>query len=178
MSEIDAHRRKYARVERERRFLVLALPSGPAAVRAREVVDRYFEGTGLRLRRMTDLAGVNPPCVFKLTQKIPDDGRRSRGLITNTYLSEAEYELLARLSGPELRKTRYSMPPMGVDVFAPPLDGLILAEAEFVTDEEMAEFVPPDYVAAEVTSDIRFTGGELVRANHEQLVALLAEYRE
>ena len=33
-----------------------------------------------------------------------------------------------------------------------------------------------DYVAAEVTSGIRFTGGELVRANHQQVAALLAEY--
>ncbi len=178
MSDTEAYRTKYARVERERRFLVLALPSGEPPVRAREVVDRYFEGTGLRLRRMTDLTGSEPTRVFKLTQKIPEAGRPDRGLITNTYLSEREYELLSGLGGRELRKTRYSIPPMGVDVFASPLDGLILAELEFLTDEEMGEFAPPDYVAAEVTSDVRFTGGELVRATHEELVALLGEYRK
>jgi hypothetical protein len=173
-SQIDGHRTKYVRVERERTFLVLALPPDRPAVRARQVVDRYFEGTGLRLRQMTDVAGGEPLHVFKLTQKIPEEGRPGRGLITNTYLSEKEYELLAGLRGPELRKTRYSIPPMAVDVFAAPLDGLILAEAEFVTDEEMAEFVPPDYVDAEVTSDARFAGGELVRATHQQVIALLA----
>ncbi len=127
---------------------------------------------------MTDRLGSEPLIIFKLTQKIPEEGRRDRGLITNTYLSEREYELFSGLGGRELRKIRYSIPPMGVDVFAPPLDGLILAEVEFLTDDEMAEFALPDYVAAEVTSDVRFTGGELARATHQQLVALLAEYRE
>jgi CYTH domain-containing protein len=97
-------------------------------------------------------------------------------LITNTYLSESEYQLLSGLGGLELRKTRYSIPPLGIDVFPPPLDGLILAEAEFAADEEMEGFAPPDYVSAEVTSDVRFTGGELAHTTHEQLVALLAEY--
>jgi CYTH domain-containing protein len=177
MSEIAAHRRKYARVERERRFLVHALPSDRPAARTVEVVDRYLEGTRLRLRRMTGPAGTEPMHVFKLAQKIPEEGRLGRGLITNTYLSQREYDVLAAVGGSELRKTRYSIPPMGVDVFAPPLDGLILAEAEFETDGEMAEFEPPDYVGAEVTSDVRFTGGKLARATHRQLVALLAEYR-
>jgi hypothetical protein len=140
------------------------------------VVDRYFEGTGLRLRRMTDLAGSDPGHVFKLTQKIPDESQPGLGQITNTYLSEKEYEVLAGVSGSELRKTRYSIPPMGVDVFEAPLDGLIIAEAEFASDDEMARFMPPDFVAVEVTADARFTGGELVRFTHRQLVALLAEY--
>jgi|SRR3954452_14860370 len=127
---------------------------------------------------MTDLFGSEPTRVFKLTQKVPEAGWPQRGLITNTYVSETEYKLLSGLGGRELRKTRYNIPPMGVDVFEPPLDALILAEMEFLTDEEMEEFAPPDYVAAEVTSDVRCTGGELVQFTHQQLVALLAEYRE
>jgi CYTH domain-containing protein len=176
LTDVEADRTKYARVERERRFLVPVLPADQPAVRARRVVDRYFEGTGLRLRRMTDLAGGDVLDVFKLTQKIPDGTRPGRGQITTTYLTEQEYEVLAGVSGPELRKTRYSIPPMGVDVFEAPLDGLIIAEAEFAADDEMADFEPPGFVGVEVTADARFTGGELVRLTQPRLAALLTEY--
>jgi hypothetical protein len=64
---------------------------------------------------------------YKLTQKIPAlDGWP--GLISTTYLNEEEFALLSTLPGSAQRKTRYSIPPFGVDVFDPPLVGLILAE--------------------------------------------------
>jgi CYTH domain-containing protein len=50
------------------------------------------------------------------------------------------------------------------DVFDPPLHGLVLAEAEFATDEDMCTFEPPENIVAEVTDDPRFTGGRLVQA--------------
>ena len=72
-----------------------------------------------------------------------------------------------------LRKTRYSIPPFGVDVFAPPLSGLILAECEFNDDVTMNSFSPPDWVVAEVTGDSRFTGGQLAATDPENLTQLL-----
>jgi hypothetical protein len=59
---------KYARIERERRFLLDHFPSSANVVRARRITDRYIDGTGLRLREQSDDSG---PTVFKLTQKIP-----------------------------------------------------------------------------------------------------------
>lgn len=73
-----------------------------------------------------------------------------------------------------LRKTRYSIAPFGVDVFAPPLSGLILAECEFSDDVTMNSFVPPDWIVAEVTCDPRFTGGQLATADPEDLTRLLS----
>jgi CYTH domain-containing protein len=167
---------KYARVERERRFLLRSIPEDPPAVRVREIEDRYFPGTRLRLRRV-HAPGGQAETEYKLTQKIRfDEPGAVQGLITNTYLSQTEYELLARLPGHILRKTRYSMPPIGIDVFGPPLDGLALAEAEFATDEQLAAFVPPDYALKEVTADRRFTGGRLARTTHDELAALLSEF--
>ena len=115
--------------------------------------DIYFTGTRLRLRRMVDRRGERPT-IYKFTQK-------ASGLITNTYLAEDEYRLLAQLPGHELRKIRYSLPPFGIDVFLPPHDGLVLAEAEFETDEEMAAAAGPPGAVAEVTDDERYTGGYL-----------------
>ena len=164
---------KYARVERERRWLLPGPPDPADAVGEIEISDLYFDGTRLRLRRMVDRRGAQPT-VYKLAQKVP--GPELQSLTTNTYLSEVEYELLSRLDGLRLQKIRYSVPPFGVDVFEPPLDGLVLAEAEFDDDAAMAAASPPEDSVAEVTSDIRFSGGRLVVTNRADLRQHLAEF--
>lgn len=165
---------KYARVERERRFLLADLPNEPPATAVRAITDRYLIGTTLRLRHMADQRGGHQ---YKFTQKIPADRPGPvQGLITNTYLSQAEYDLLAELPGTMLIKTRHNIPPFGIDVFAPPLHGLVLAEVEFDTDTAMLAFRPPRYAIAEVTDDQRFTGGQLATTSREQLTSWLADY--
>jgi CYTH domain-containing protein len=166
---------KYARVERERRFLLDGPPSASAVTASRWITDRYLPGTRLRLRRV-DHSGSGA-CEFKLTQKVPA-GRPGyvQGLITNTYLSAAEYDLLASLPAKVLSKTRLSVPPLSIDVFDPPLHGLVLADAEFSTDEAAQSFLQPAAAIAEVTNDARFTGGSLVRTRRHDLLAWLAEY--
>jgi CYTH domain-containing protein len=166
---------KYALVERERRFLLAGPPPASAVTASRRITDRYLPGTRLRLRRVDHLdTGASE---FKLTQKVPA-GQPGfvQGLITNTYLSAAEHALLATLPADVLTKTRLSAPPLGIDLFAPPLHGLILAEAEFSTDEAAQSFSMPPVAVAEITSDPRFTGGTLARASRPALLAWLAEY--
>jgi hypothetical protein len=166
---------KYAQVERERRFLLDRLPDTEATA-VRRIVDRYLVGTRLRLRHMHTDCGLPQP-EFKLTQKVPAVGSGAvQGLITNTYLSRPEYDLLATLPAAVLTKTRHSVPPLGIDVFDPPLDGLILAEAEFVTDADARAFARPDPAVAEVTDDVRFTGGRLVMTSRCELMKWLREY--
>jgi CYTH domain-containing protein len=166
---------KYARVERERRFLLAGPPSASTVTASRRITDRYLPGTRLRLRRVDHLD--NGTCEFKLTQKVPA-GRPGfvQGLITNTYLSAAEYDLLASLPADVLRKTRLSVPPLGIDVFDPPLHGLVMADVEFSTDQAALSFPLPQVAIAEVTDDTRFTGGTLVRTRRHDLLAWLAEY--
>ena len=128
-------------VQRERRFL-LAGPPPPAAVTGRRrITDRYLPGTRLRLRRIDYLHSADRE--FKFTQKVPaSPPGYVQGLITSTYLSAAEYDLLATLPAAVLSKTRLSVPPLGIDVFEPPLHGLIMADVEFSTDSERA-VIPP-----------------------------------
>jgi CYTH domain-containing protein len=165
---------KYALVERERRFLLAGPPDGSVVTASRVITDRYLTGTRLRLRRV-ELAGGG--CQWKLTQKIPAPGAGAvQGLITNTYLSQDEFDVLSALPAAVLTKTRYSLSEVGVDVFEGRLAGLVLAEAEFDSDEEAASFVPPVGCVAEVTDDGRFTGGSLVRAARADLLGWLAEY--
>lgn len=61
---------KYAVVERERRFLVDHIPDG--VVSTRQIVDRYVEGTRLRLREVTDDDGT-------ITRKLGHKARLNKG---------------------------------------------------------------------------------------------------
>ena len=166
--------RKYARRERERRWLLSGSPDLTGSIAEAVIADTYFTGTRLRLRRSEDGRGLSPT-IYKLAQKVPGPSG-SPGLITNVYLKNEEYELLARLGGDVVAKLRYSVPPFVIDVFDAPLEGLVLAEAEFTTDADEAAFASPTWAVAEVTRDKRFTGGRLARTDREGLAALLAEF--
>ena len=62
------------------------------------------------------------------------------------------------------------------DVFEGTLEGLRLAEAEFNSAAKADAFVLPDFILQEVTSDVRFTGGQLVCASRLSVEKWLAEY--
>ncbi|HEX8140954.1 MAG TPA: hypothetical protein VF553_00040 [Pyrinomonadaceae bacterium] len=164
---------KYALVERERRFLLRDLPS--PLTRASEHVqiwDNYVTGTRLRLRRIR--VPRTKERIWKLTQKYaPDPKDFSRTLITNIYLSPAEYEVLAVFEGNEIRKNRYPFMHEGraysVDIFLGALWGLVLAETSFETDEEMREFTPPPFAVRDVTNDEMFTGARLVELSIDDI---------
>lgn len=169
---------KYARVERERRFLLRDLPHGlklsdPHA----QITDNYVTGTRLRLRKVRDPR--TNEWTLKLTQKhasAPPDF--SRTLITNIYLNQYEYEVLSVFEGNELRKNRYPYEHEGrlysVDVFLGALRGLLLAETDFDTDEEMDSFHAPSFALLDVTREETFTGARLVELTAEDLRAELA----
>lgn len=167
---------RYAIIELERRFLVSELP--PNAVRPIRISDRFIRGTSLRLRKMEDLDETAGP-IFKLAQKFRlDQGDPTRVMLTNIYVERFEYELLAGLPADPLRKIRYSVDIgkrfVGVDVFDGPLEGLVMMEADFGSEEEMDSFVPPSFAEKEVSRDDRFSGGRLALTSAEELRALLS----
>ncbi|HEX8162041.1 MAG TPA: hypothetical protein VF538_09225 [Pyrinomonadaceae bacterium] len=176
-ADVTGKRAKYARVERERRFLLRALPPGLERKSPHtQIFDNYITGTRLRLRKIRE--PYKREWTWKLTQKFaPDPNDFARTLITNLYLSQAEYEQLAVFEGNELRKNRYPYEHDGraysIDVFLGALWGLILAEIEFASDEEMAALAPPEFAALEVTNDELFTGGRLVHLTSDDLRAAL-----
>ena len=165
---------KYAKIERERRFLLKQFPNDTNVVRARRISDRYIDGTALRLRKLIDEDGS---ASFKLTQKIP--ARTSggqQGLIVTMYLTESEFGVFEQLPAHTLAKTRHSIPPFGIDVFDGELAGLILAEAEFNSAAEADALTIPSYIFREVSDDERFTGGNLVHASRQEIITALLEY--
>jgi CYTH domain-containing protein len=172
------HAPKYERVERERRFLLRELPPGLSLTGEHaQITDNYVTGTRLRLRKSRWVA--TNEWTLKLTQKhtsAPPDF--SRTLITSIYLNEYEYEVLSVFEGNELRKNRYPYEHKGrkysVDVFLGALRGLILAETDFETDEEMDGFTPPPFALSDVTRDELFTGARLAGLTAEEIRAELS----
>lgn len=153
----------YTQVERERRWLCGEVPHDRVA-RTEAITDLYVTGARLRLREARPLD--SGPAMLRLTRKGDVDARTR--LITSIYLPQDEFDLLARtLPGVRISKLRHRLAPiagvvMAVDEFQGALAGLILAEAEFKTDDALHGFVAPDFVGREVTDDPRYTGGRLV----------------
>ena len=165
---------KYARIERERRFLLSQFPSNAVVVRNRRITDNYIEGTTLRLRKQSYDDGLT---TFKLTQKLPVRGSGAQqGFITSMYLTQDEFHVLAHLPVRKLTKTRFSVPPFGIDVFDGLLEGLVLAEAEFDSATAAETLTVPFSVVGEVSADDRFTGGQLVRATRQDIQSWLLDY--
>ena len=156
---------KYARVERERRYLLRDLPEGLTRADPHlQITDNYITGTRLRLRKVRE-PRTNKWTV-KFTQKFaPNPADLSRTIITNTYLNALEAETLSVFSSNEIRKNRYYFEFEGrrfaVDMFLGDLFGLVLAETSFATDEELDRFEKPSFALAEVTNDPVFAGGRV-----------------
>ncbi len=149
---------KYVVVERERRFLVDHIPDG--VVSTRQIVDRYVEGTRLRLREVADDDGT-------VTRKLGHKSRLSEGpgeiACTTMYLNDAEWRLLCQLPARELRKVRHVIDRDGFTLAVDRLeDGSLLAE---IDDGDKPHRNVPAWLAVqrEVTTDERWTGARLAQ---------------
>lgn len=164
---------KYARVERERRYLLQDLPAGLSRADPHlQITDNYITGTRLRLRKVRD--PQTNKWTVKFTQKFaPKAGDFSRTIITNTYLNALEAETLSISDANEIRKNRYRFEHDGkkfaIDMFLGELFGLVLAETSFETDEELESFPVPSFALADVTDNELFTGGRLSELRFEDI---------
>lgn len=155
---------QYTAVERERRWLCAEVPRSLIR-QTLSIADLYVTGTQLRLREMRPINGG--PGMLRLSRKADVDARTR--LITSIYLPEAEFAALAAaLPGARVTKIRHRLhaPPgvvMSLDEFEGPLSGLALIEAEFETPDQMSAFTMPYFATREVTDDLRYTGGSLVK---------------
>jgi CYTH domain-containing protein len=165
---------KYARIERERRFLLAERPAAADALRYYDVDDLYITASRLRLRKVTGADGAT--IQYKLNQKIARD--TAHRIVTSVYLSSQEYSLLSQLPGRRLTKRRYhhrwSGREFGIDVFGGVFDGLVLAEVEAQSDSDLAAVASPPLQCVEVTDRVEFTGGYLAGAVPEAVLGLAA----
>ena len=169
---------KYARVERERRYLLQDLPEPLTRADPHlQITDNYITGSRLRIRKVRD-PRTNKWTV-KFTQKFaPDPDDLSRTIITNTYLNALEAEVLSVFDTNEIRKNRYPFEfegrKFGVDMFLGDLFGLVLAEVSFDNDGELNNFPKPPFALADVTNEPLFTGGRLCELTFSDVRAEIA----
>jgi len=161
---------RYAVTEREMRWLLRRVPDdvdGPV-----EIVDKYLSGSTLRVRRAQSGSTV----AYKLGQKVRHDAANpSINQMTNMYLSQSEFELLGRVEGAALSKTRWRWSvgdvTYSVDQFGDRLQGLVVAETELPVNG-VGRTAPP-LAVADVTEDDRFSGGRLARLTRPEAEDLL-----
>lgn len=167
---------KYARVERERRWLLATTPSVSVADDVLAITDRYLTGSRLRLRETVSGAG---DVVRKLGHKVRLTDGPGEVACTSLYLDDAEWALLCALEAHVLSKERHRMSiaagHVAVDVFGGHCAGLVLVE---IDRGDGADTGLPDGFAAvaEVTADERFTGGRLAEGSRQELLAAVEEY--
>jgi len=172
---------KYARLERERRYLLPDLPEGLSrADHHLQITDNYITGTRLRLRKVRDPR--TNKWIVKFTQKFaPNPKDLSRTVITNTYLNAIEADMLAIFAANEIRKNRYYFEFAGrqfsIDMFLGDLFGLVLAEVSFDDDEELDNFPRPPFALADVTNNEIFTGGRLSQLTFAEITAEFSSQR-
>lgn len=170
MNDDRPRKRAYARIERERRFLLSELPSSVDLAAFERLRDLYIDGTHLRLRRIEAPAG--DLILAKLGQKIADpdapDNPRHRQM-TTLYLEPAEADVVAVLPGRRSVKRRYRLFEQGrtfvVDVYEQPQGaaGIMLAEVECDSDVELDAIETPAWAIREVTDEARWSGARLAQ---------------
>ena len=147
-------------VERERKYLLTEMPtfSGPG-VRLRQGYLAIDGSVSVRVRE----SGESGEAGCTLTVKA------GRGAVR----TELEWPLTAeqfdaawdQTRGRRIHKTRHRVPldqdTIEVDVFHDDLDGLLLAEVEFESDDALATFEPPAWFGPEVTDDDVYTNASL-----------------
>jgi adenylate cyclase len=147
-------------MEVERKFLVPDPPDLGGA-KAQEIEQGYLatgSGSEVRLRRKGDS--------LLLTAK------RGSGLSreeAEVELDRNAYERLWPLTeGRRLHKRRHVVPKgdlaIEVDVFGGELEGLVVAEIEFDSEDAALAFEPPEWLGEEVTGDERYLNETLAAA--------------
>jgi CYTH domain-containing protein len=162
-------KRPYARIERERRFLLERLPPELDPDDYERLEDLFVEGTHLRLRHVRRPSGEW--IVTKLGQKIVEPGApndpRQRSM-TTIYLPESEGAVLGSIPGLRTTKRRYRTREQGwtfcIDVWESPARGTILAEVEAPSIEELERIAIPAWALREVTDDARYSAIALARS--------------
>jgi CYTH domain-containing protein len=111
---------------------------------------------------------------FEMTKKYPVENDASKQHEFTIPLTKEEFEELEKnIEGKRLEKRRYIYDLNGkickIDVFQKKLNGLVLVDFEFETEEEKENFQIPDFCLKEVTHEEFIAGGMLVGKIYEDI---------
>ncbi len=144
-------------VERERKYLLTEVPAlSGSGTRLRQGYLAIDGSVSVRVRESGE-AGCT------LTVKA---GRGAVRTELEWPLTDEQFDAAwDQTGGRRIHKTRHRVPldehTVEVDVFHDDLDGLVLAEVEFESDDALAAFEPPAWFGPEVTDDEGYTNASL-----------------
>jgi adenylate cyclase len=147
-------------IEIERKFLVPEPPSDLARWPSTAIEQGYLaiasDGTEVRLRRRDGDAALT----------VKSAGARSR-VEEEIAIDPGRFERLWPLTeGRRIEKTRYEIPAgdglvIELDLYTGDLEGLVVAEVEFGSEEDADAFAPPPWLGRDVTDDPRYKNQRL-----------------
>ena len=145
-------------MEIERKFTVRQVPENLSRYPRKRIEQGYLcTDPVVRVRRSGD--------EYYLTYK--GSGLLCREEYNLPLTEDAYRHLLAKADGSIISKDRYCIPWQGhtieLDVFALLFAPLVIAEVEFVSQEEAEAFTPPDWFGREVTYDPAYCNASLSR---------------
>jgi len=157
---------KTAQTELHRLFLIDSLPEPLTAASSHlQIFDNYIENTRLRLRAIRDPYSNAWTRILQQRFTLADSETPFTKL-AEIHLNDAEYKVLEKFEGREIRKNRYfhefDRVPVAFDVYLGNLLGLNTAKVEFGTCEQLETYSPPPFAAFDITNDLFFAGANLV----------------
>lgn len=164
-------------IERERTYLARALPEGLEFDNSEIIADHYIPADSrhpvIRIRRVGDR--------YEMTKKQPLRGLDSSVQTEDTIvLDKAEYNALMLVPGKSFIKRRYYTEIDGhsaeVDVYLEDLEGLVVIDFEFDSDEALNKFQTPAVCLADVTQELFVAGGVLAGKKYTDLAKELSRY--
>lgn len=165
-------------IEYELTYLAKSLPKEIKGLTPKKLVDIYIPENmelhpRLRIRQKGDK--------YEITKKMPITGGDSSSQLETTIpLEENEFSALASMSNRSLAKNRYEVQINGhmaeVDVFTGELEGLVLIDFEFSSEEEKNAFQTPYICLVDVTQEKFIAGGLLAGRTYKDIASELEKY--
>ena len=164
-------------IELELTFLAKHLPEGLTVCEFKKMHDIYIENEdthpNLRVRKNGQK--------FEITRKVPvEEGDASKQTETTISLNCEDFDSLCTANHRAVIKTRYRYPYQNmyaeVDIFEGTLQGLVMIDFEFDSEENKHAFVIPDFCLADVTQEEWVAGGMLAGKSYEDIEKKLKRF--
>lgn len=147
-------------LEIERKYLIKRLPDNLSAYKCHTLIQGYLNTSPVvRVRKEDDS--------YYLTYK--GSGMLSREEYNLPLDEQSFLHLIGKADGNVISKQRYKIPysfsekeyTIELDVFDAPFSPLVIAEVEFVNEDEANAFLAPDWFDREVTYDPKYHNSNL-----------------
>lgn len=164
-------------IELEKTYLIKYIPEDLNSFPFKTITDRYIPVNSAHPK----LRFRNNDGRHTLTKKYPvNDGDASSQIEETIILNDEEAKEIEKINSKIVSKKRfyyhYQDMPFEIDVFLDKLEGLILVDAEFESEEEKNKFVTPEFCLADVTQETDFAGGIICGKKYSDLEKTLDKY--